>query len=111
MSTDLIALLRQLLPSIYSNHLPDEIRYRRADSHDVVVPLDAATVDELAFAIQLVNVELLALGQRRDALEPMPIRFFQCITGQMHRLREPLKHCVLYRSRTLIRSCRRSIDR
>ena len=38
------------LPSIYGEHLPDEIRYRRADGQDVVVPLDVATVDELAFA-------------------------------------------------------------
>ena len=31
MSTNLIASLRQQLPSIYGEHLPDEIRYRRAD--------------------------------------------------------------------------------
>ena len=52
MSTNLIASLRQQLPSIYGEHLPDEIRYRRADGQYVVVPLDVTTVDELAFAIQ-----------------------------------------------------------
>ena len=71
MSTNLIALLRQQLPSIYGEHLPDEIRYRRADGQDVVVPLDVATVDELAFAIQTANAESLALGRRRTALEEL----------------------------------------
>ena len=37
MSTNLIASLRQQLPSIYGEHLPDEIRYRRADGQDVPV--------------------------------------------------------------------------
>lgn len=47
MSTHLIASLRQQPPSIHGEHLPDEIRYRRADGQDVVVALDAATVDEI----------------------------------------------------------------
>ena len=55
MSTNLITSLRKQLPSIYGEHLLDEIRYRRADGQDVVVPLGDATVDELAFAIQTVN--------------------------------------------------------
>ena len=55
MSNSLIASLRKRLPSIYGEHLPDDIRYRDADGHDVVVALDAATVDELAFAIQTAN--------------------------------------------------------
>ena len=42
MSTSLIASLRKQLPSIYGEHLPDDIRYRGADGHDVVVALDAA---------------------------------------------------------------------
>ena len=71
MSTNLIASLRQQLPSIYGEHLPDEIRYRRADGQYVVVPLDVATVDELAFAIQTANAESLALGRRRTALEEL----------------------------------------
>jgi hypothetical protein len=70
MSTSLIASLRKQLPSIYGEHLPNEIRYRGADGHDVVVALDAATVDELAFAIQTANAEALALG-RRTALEEL----------------------------------------
>ena len=71
MSTNLIASLRQQLPSIYGEHLPEEIRYRRADGQDVVVSLDAATVDELAFAIQTANAEALALSRRRNALEDL----------------------------------------
>jgi outer membrane murein-binding lipoprotein Lpp len=71
MSTSLIASLRKQLPSIYGEHLPDDIRYRDADGHDVVVALDAATVDELAFAIQTANAEALALGRRRTALEEL----------------------------------------
>ena len=43
MSTSLIASLRKQLPSIYGEHLPDDIRYRDADGHDVVIALDAAT--------------------------------------------------------------------
>ena len=34
MSTNLIASLRQQLPSIYGEHLPDEIRYCRADGQE-----------------------------------------------------------------------------
>ena len=71
MSTSLIASLRKQLPSIYGEYLPDDIRYRDADGHDVVVALDAATVDELAFAIQTANAEALALGRRRTALEEL----------------------------------------
>ena len=71
MSTSPIASLRKQLPSIYGEHLPDDIRYRDADGHDVVVALDAATVDELAFAIQTANAEALALGRRRTALEEL----------------------------------------
>lgn len=70
MSTSLIASLRKQLPSIYGEHLPDDIRYCGADGH-VVVALDAATVDELAFAIQTANAEALALGRRRTALEEL----------------------------------------
>ena len=71
MSTSLIASLRKQLPSIYGEHLPDDIRYPGADGQDVVVALDAATVDELAFAIQTANAEALALSRRRTALEEL----------------------------------------
>ena len=71
MSTSPIASLRKQLPSIYGEHLPDDIRYRDADGHDVVVALDAATVNELVFAIQTANAEALALGRRRTALEEL----------------------------------------
>ena len=71
MSTNLIASLRKQLPSIYGEHLPDDIRYRDADGHDVVVALEAATVDELAFAIQTASAEASALNRRRNALEDL----------------------------------------
>ena len=71
MSTSLIASLRKQLPSIYGEHLPDDIRYRDADGHDVVVALDAATVDELAFAIQTASAEASALNRRRNVLEDL----------------------------------------
>ena len=71
MSTNLIQSLREQLPSLYGEHLPDELRYRRANGQEVIVALDAATVDELAFAIQTANAESLALGRRRTALEDL----------------------------------------
>ena len=71
MSTNLIASLRKQLPSIYGEYLPDDIRYRDADGHDVVVALDAATVDELAFAIQTASAEASALNRRRNVLEDL----------------------------------------
>lgn len=71
MSTNLIQSLRKQLPSLYGEHLPDELRYRRADAQEVIVALNAATVDELAFAIQTANAESLALSRRRAALEEL----------------------------------------
>ena len=71
MSANLIASLRKQLPSIYGESLPTDIHYRNADGNVVIVALDAATVDELAFAIQTVNAEALALGRRRTALEEL----------------------------------------
>lgn len=71
MSKSLITSLRKQMPSLYGEHLPDEIRYHRADGQEVFVALDAATVDELAFAIQTANAESLALGRRRTALEEL----------------------------------------
>jgi len=71
MSTRLIARLRKQLPSLYADHLLDELRHRAANGLDVVVALDAATVDDLAFAIQRANEELSAISRRRCALEDL----------------------------------------
>ena len=71
MRANLITLLRKQLPSIYGESLPMDIHYRNADGNVVIVALDAATVDELAFAIQTANAEALALGRRRTALEEL----------------------------------------
>lgn len=71
MSTSLIALLRKQLPSIFGESLPTDIHYRNADGNVVTVALDAATVDELAFAIQTASEEVSALSRRRNALEDL----------------------------------------
>ncbi len=71
MSVNLIALLRKQLPSIYGDSLPTEIHYRNSDGNVVIVALDTATVDELAFAIQTANAEASALSRRRNALEDL----------------------------------------
>ncbi|MFT4269173.1 MAG: hypothetical protein QM586_18475 [Xenophilus sp.] len=71
MSTSLIALLRKQLPSIFGESLPTDIHYRNADGNVVAVALDAATVDELAFAIQTASAEASALNRRRNALEDL----------------------------------------
>jgi hypothetical protein len=71
MSTSLIALLRKQLPSIFGESLPTDIHYRNADGKVVAVALDAATVDELAFAIQTASTEASALNRRRNALEDL----------------------------------------
>ena len=71
MRANLITLLRKQLPSIYGESLPMDIHYRNADGNVVVVALDAATVDELAFAIQTANADALALSRRRNALEDL----------------------------------------
>ena len=71
MSTSLIALLRKQLPSIFGESLPTDIHYRNADGNVVAVALEAATVDELAFAIQTASAEASALNRRRNALEDL----------------------------------------
>ena len=71
MRANLITLLRKQLPSIYGESLPTDIHYRNADGNLVAVALDAATVDELAFAIQTASAEALALSRRRNALEDL----------------------------------------
>lgn len=71
MSKNILSSLRKKLGSIYGEHLPDEIRYHRADGQQVVVALEVATVDELAFAIQTANAESFALSRRRTALEDL----------------------------------------
>ena len=71
MSTSLIALLRKQLPSIYGDSLPTEVHYRNADGNLIAVALEAATVDELAFAIQTASTEASALNRRRNVLEDL----------------------------------------
>ena len=71
MSANLIDSLRKQLPSIYGESLPTDIHYSNADGNVIVVALDAATVDELAFAIQTASAEASALNRRRNVLEDL----------------------------------------
>lgn len=71
MRANLITLLRKQLPSIYGESLPMDIHYRSTDGNLVVVALDAATVDELAFAIQTASAEASVLNRRRNVLEDL----------------------------------------
>lgn len=71
MSADFITTLRKKLPSFYSDYIPADIHYRGNDGTDDVVAIDAATVDELAFAIQTASAEASALNRRRNALEEL----------------------------------------
>lgn len=71
MSTNPVALLRQRAPSLYSEFLPADIRYRNAAGHSEVVALESATVDELAFAIQTLHREASVITRQRVALEDL----------------------------------------
>ncbi|WP_045770436.1 hypothetical protein [Xanthomonas albilineans] len=68
---NLITSLRQKLSYLYGEHLPEEIHYHRADGQHVMVALQDATVDQLAFAIQTINTESVALSRHRNALEEL----------------------------------------
>jgi hypothetical protein len=71
MSTNPVALLRQRAPSLYSEFLPADIRYRNAAGHSEIVALESATVDELAFAIQTLHREVSVITRQRVALEDL----------------------------------------
>jgi hypothetical protein len=71
MSSNPIALLRQRAPSLYSEFLPADIRFRNGLGHSETVALEVATVDELAFAIQALNREASAITRQRMALEDL----------------------------------------
>ena len=58
-------VLRKRVGSFYADHLPDEIRYRNRAGEEVSVPTEKATVDELAFALQLASEEQSIVSRRR----------------------------------------------
>lgn len=63
--------LRKRASSFYSDHLPTELRYRNNVGDEVTVAAENATVDELAFAIQLASEEQSTVSRRRAALEDL----------------------------------------
>ena len=64
-------VLRKRVGSFYADHLPNEIRYRNRAGEDVSVPTESATVDELAFALQLASEEQSIVSRRRSAIEDL----------------------------------------
>ncbi len=71
MSSNPIALLRQRLPSLYSEYLPADLRIRNPKGHEEFVALEVATVDDLAFAIQTLNRQASAISRERSALDDL----------------------------------------
>lgn len=71
MNTNPIALLRQCIPSLYSEYLPADLHIRNANGHEKFVALDAATVDDLAFAIQSLNQQVSTISRQRAALDDL----------------------------------------
>ncbi len=64
-------VLRKRVAAFYADHLPTEIRYCNGSGDEVSVPTENATVDELAFAVQLASEEQTAVSRRRAALEDL----------------------------------------
>jgi hypothetical protein len=64
-------VLRKRVGSFYAEHLPTEIHYRNRAGEDVSVPTENATVDELAFALQLASEEQSTVSRRRAAIEDL----------------------------------------
>ena len=79
--------LRKRVSSYYADHLPSDIRYRNRAGEEVSVPIENATVDELAFAfsvpienatvdelafaLQLASEEQSIVSRRRSAIEDL----------------------------------------
>ncbi len=64
-------VLRKRVGSIYADHLPSDLRYRNRAGEEVSVPIENATVDELAFALQLASEEQSIVSRRRSAIEDL----------------------------------------
>ncbi len=64
-------VLRKRVGSFYADHLPSDLRYRNRAGEDVSVPIENATVDELAFALQLASEEQSIVSRRRSAIEDL----------------------------------------
>ena len=73
MNTNNISALRERITTFYGDHLPEQIRYRDRDGREVVIPTMTATLDELAFAIQMASEEQSLASRRRAALDELYI--------------------------------------
>lgn len=72
MNTNNTSALRKHVTSFYADHLPEQLRYRdRAGQEVVIVPTHTATLDELAFAIQMASEEQSIASRRRSALDEL----------------------------------------
>jgi hypothetical protein len=64
-------LPRKAVGALYADHLPKEILYRNRSGDEISVPTESATVDELAFALQLASEAQLIGSRRRAAIEDL----------------------------------------
>ena len=74
MNTNNLSTLRKHITPFYGDHLPEQIRYRDRAGREVVIPTHTATLDELAFAIQMASEEQSLASRRRAALGQAPPR-------------------------------------
>ncbi len=63
--------LRKRISPLYADHLPEQVRYRDSAGNEQIVSTASATVDQLAFAIQLAAEEQSTFNRRRNALEDL----------------------------------------
>ena len=63
--------LQSKLGSFVGEHLDTAIRYEDREGNGVDKPLLDATLDEVAFAIQALGRECMAIHRRRSALEAL----------------------------------------
>lgn len=74
MNTNNISVLRKHITSFYSDHLPEQIRYRDRAGREALIPTLTATLDELAFAIQMAAEEQTMAHRRRTAMDEIYIK-------------------------------------
>lgn len=71
MNTNNLSTLRKHITPFYGDHLPEQIRYRDRAGREVVIPTHTATLDELAFAIQMASEGQSLASRRRAALDEL----------------------------------------
>ena len=73
MNTNNLSALRKHITPYYGDHLPEQLRYRDRAGREMVIPTHTATLDELAFAIQMASEEQSLASRRRNALDELYI--------------------------------------